>query len=127
MKTDFSHERVTEAARRYLAAIDSEPEKDIWDTWDGKPAEGASRSASDWSWADHGRKVEICLSDLRAALATAAEGKEMGLTELEKELLSALKVAKLWTDPEWVAWETVCKAIASADRAATASEGNNDD
>ncbi len=65
-----SNMSVAEAAKRYLAAIDSEPENDIWDTWDGKPAEGASKTASDASWADHGQKVEARLSDLRAALAT---------------------------------------------------------
>lgn len=66
-----SHVAVTEAAKRYLAAIDSDPENDIWDTWDGKPAEGALKTASDSSWADHGQKIEARLSELRAALATS--------------------------------------------------------
>lgn len=65
---------VAEAAKRYLAAIDSEPENDIWDTWDGKPAKGALKTASDASWADHGQQVEARLSDLRAALAAIPEG-----------------------------------------------------
>lgn len=65
-----SHVAVTEAAKRYLAAIDSDPENDIWDTWDGQPAEGALTTASDASWADHGQKIEARLSELRAALAT---------------------------------------------------------
>ena len=64
---------LADAVSNYLAAIDSEPEKDIWDTWDSKPAKGASKSASDWSWAEHGLKIEGCLADLRAALA-ATEG-----------------------------------------------------
>ena len=69
-----THVAVAEAAKRYLAAIDSDPENDIWDTWDGKPAEGALKTASDASWADHGQKIEARLSELRAALATT-EGK----------------------------------------------------
>lgn len=66
-----THMTVTEAAKRYLAAIDSEPENDIWDTWDGKPAEGAPKMASDASWAEHGQTIEVRLSELRAALANA--------------------------------------------------------
>lgn len=69
-----SNTTVTEAAKRYLAAIDSDPENDIWDTWDGKPAEGALKTASDASWADHGQKIEARLSEMRAALA-ATEGQ----------------------------------------------------
>lgn len=64
---------VAEAAKRYLAAIDSGPESDIWDTWDGKPAKGATKTASDASWAEHGQKIEARLSELRAALT--AEGQ----------------------------------------------------
>lgn len=57
---------VTEAAKRYLAAIDSERKR----TSGTRGTEGASKSASDWSWAEHGKKIEACLSDLRAALAS---------------------------------------------------------
>ncbi|WP_331373827.1 hypothetical protein [Sinorhizobium chiapasense] len=63
-------EKLQQAVAAYLSAIDSEPEKDIWDTWDGKPAKGAEKTSSDAAWADHGQRVEACLTDVRAALAT---------------------------------------------------------
>ncbi|ASP84278.1 hypothetical protein CDO26_06445 [Sinorhizobium meliloti] len=57
----------------YLAAIGAEPEKDIWDTWDGKPADGAEKTSSDAAWADHGQRIENCLSSVRAAVGKAGE------------------------------------------------------
>jgi hypothetical protein len=36
-------------------------------------------------------------------------------TSAAAEMLAALKMAKLWTDPEWVAWEHICKAIDRAE------------
>ena len=70
--TPQKHVKLAEAVNAYLSAVDSEPENDIWDTWDGNPAEGASKTASDNSWAEHGQKIEACLSELRAL---ATEGK----------------------------------------------------
>lgn len=61
------------AVADYLSAIDAEPEKDIWDTWDGKPADGAQKTSSDAAWADHGQRIEDSISKLRDALRKAGE------------------------------------------------------
>lgn len=52
----------------YLAAIDADPVKDIWDTWDGKPKEGAEMTSSDAAWEEHGENAMRCLKRLRDAL-----------------------------------------------------------
>lgn len=56
------------AVAAYLTAIDAEPEKDIWDTWDGKHVDGADKTSSDFAWAAHGQKIEASLAALRVAL-----------------------------------------------------------
>lgn len=53
----------------YLAAIDADPVKDIWDTWDGKPKQGAEMTSSDQAWEEHGQNAARCLKRLRDALS----------------------------------------------------------
>lgn len=64
---------IENAARAYVASVNGEPEKDCWDTEDGKEAPGAQRFASDWSWEAYDDKKQKAFDDLRAALA-ASEG-----------------------------------------------------
>jgi hypothetical protein len=57
--------------------------------------------------------------DMSAAL-TPIEAAQLAqaispATSAAAEMLAALKMAKLWTDPEWVAWEHICKAIDRAE------------
>jgi len=63
------------AASAYVASVNGEPEKDCWDTEDGKEAPGALRFASDWAWQEYDIKKQKAFDDLRAALsAPEAEG-----------------------------------------------------
>lgn len=62
-------EDVVEAARRYVDAVNGEPEKDCWDTEDGKEAPGAARFASDWAWQEYDAKKQAAFDALRAALS----------------------------------------------------------
>lgn len=62
------------AAINYIAAVNGEPEKDGWDTEDGKEAPGAERFASDWSWREYDVKKQKAFDDLRAAVAGSRAG-----------------------------------------------------
>jgi hypothetical protein len=53
-------------ARAYIEAVEHEPELDILDTEDGLPAEGATKSASDWSWRAHDNAKQKAFDALRA-------------------------------------------------------------
>ncbi|MBX4984393.1 hypothetical protein [Rhizobium lentis] len=58
------------------SAVDSvncEPEKDCWDTEDGKEAPGAEGFASDWSWQEYDAKKQQVFDTLRVALGQATE------------------------------------------------------
>jgi hypothetical protein len=62
------------AAMAYVESVHGEPEKDCWDTEDGKEAPGANRFASDWSWKAYDDKKQKAFEDLCATLSTASEG-----------------------------------------------------
>jgi len=63
------------AAMAYVASVHGEPEKDWWDTEDGKEAPGADRFASDWAWKEYDDKKQKAFDDLRALLASPTEGQ----------------------------------------------------
>lgn len=72
-------EVVVEAAREYFAALESQPEKDCWDTESGEEEPGAEKFASDWSWQDHHAKIIDARNKLRAALSNPAPGHGEGV------------------------------------------------
>lgn len=70
-----SHLRaIADAAQAYVDAVNGEPEKDCWDTEDGKEAPGALRFASDWAWQEYDVRKQKAFDALRASLA--AEGPQ---------------------------------------------------
>ncbi len=68
---------IADAAQAYVESVNGEPEKDCWDTEDGKEAPGAHRFASDWAWQEYDVKKQKAFDALRAALATT-EGSGNG-------------------------------------------------
>ena len=67
--TEFEQLRaIKTAAQAYIEAVSGEPEKDCWDTPDGKEAPDAERFASDWSWREYDAKKQKAFDELRAAL-----------------------------------------------------------
>lgn len=62
-------EELEAAASAYVASVNGEPEKDCWDTEDGKEAPGAERFASDWSWQEYDAKKQKAFDELRAVLS----------------------------------------------------------
>lgn len=74
---------IANAAQAYVESVDREPEKDCWDTEDGKEAPGALRFASDWAWQEYDVKKQKAFDDLRAALAiTNAPSPETNTTAI---------------------------------------------
>lgn len=72
--TEFAQLRaIKEAAQAYVDAVSGEPEKDCWDTPDGKEAPGADRFASDWSWREYDAKKQKAFDALREALGDTNE------------------------------------------------------
>ncbi len=61
-------EAIAKAAQDYVDAVSGEPEKDCWDTEDGKEAPGAERFASDWAWKDYDDAKQKAFDNLRALL-----------------------------------------------------------
>lgn len=66
-------EKIKKAAQAYVDRVSGDPEQDIWDTEDGKPAEGAQRTSSDWAWKAYDDAKQKAFDDLRAALGEAVE------------------------------------------------------
>lgn len=66
-------EAIKKAAQAYVDRVNGDPEQDIWDTEDGKFAEGAQRTSSDWAWKAYDDAKQKAFDDLRAALGEAAE------------------------------------------------------
>ena len=60
---------IANAAQAYVESVNGEPEKDCWDTEDGKEAPGAERFASDWAWQEYDAKKQKAFDSLVAALA----------------------------------------------------------
>lgn len=56
------------AAAQYISSVNGEPEKDCWDTEDGKEAPGAERFASDWAWKAYDDKKQKAFDALADAL-----------------------------------------------------------
>lgn len=77
-----SHLRaIADAAQAYVESVNGEPQKDCWDTEDGKEATGAERFASDWAWQEYDAKKQKAFDALRASLtpnATPTEGSDNG-------------------------------------------------
>ena len=69
-------EALAKAAQDYVDAVSGEPEKDCWDTEDGKEAHGAERFASDWAWKDYDDAKQKAFDNLRAMLAAAPAKQE---------------------------------------------------
>lgn len=67
---------VVAAAQRYVDAVNGQPEKDCWDTEDGKPDDGAERFASDWAWKAYDDKKQQAFDALCAALSTPKGSSE---------------------------------------------------
>lgn len=66
---------IRDAAAAYVTSVNGEPEKDCWDTEDGKEAPGAERFASDWSWKAYDDAKQKAFDALRAAIsASEVEG-----------------------------------------------------
>lgn len=59
---------VRNAARAYVDSVSGDPERDIWDTEDGKFQEGAQRTSSDWAWKAYDDAKQKAFDNLRAAL-----------------------------------------------------------
>lgn len=64
---------IARAAQVYVESVDGMPEKDCWDTEDGKEAPGALRFASDLAWQEYDVKKQKAFDDLRAALDTTED------------------------------------------------------
>ena len=62
------NERLRAAIAAYVGSVNGEPEKDIWDTEDGKPSEGADRTSSDWAWKEYDDKKQAAFDALESAL-----------------------------------------------------------
>lgn len=74
VETEFAQLRtIKKAAIAYVDAVNGEPEKDCWDTPDGKEAPGADRFASDWSWREYDAKKQKAFDALRQALGDTDE------------------------------------------------------
>ena len=71
-------EVVAKAAQDYVDAVSGEPEKDCWDTEDGKEAPGAIKFASDFAWRNYDIAKQRAFDNLRAALAAAPAKQEGG-------------------------------------------------
>lgn len=69
---------IANAAEAYIASVNGEPEKDCWDTEDGKEAPGAERFASDWAWQEYDAKKQKAFDDLLAALIPQQKGNADG-------------------------------------------------
>ncbi len=54
----------------------------------------------------------------RLAAEAEADSRDLQhLRELNADMLAALQIAKRWADPDRVAWEAICAAIAKAEAA----------
>lgn len=62
------NDRLRAAITAYVCSVNGEPEKDIWDTEDGTPSEGADRSSSDWAWKEYDDRKQAAFDALVAAL-----------------------------------------------------------
>ena len=69
-------EAIAKAAQDYVDAVSGEPEKDCWDTEDGKEAPGADKFASDWAWKEYDDAKQKAFDNLRAMLAAAPAKQE---------------------------------------------------
>lgn len=64
---------IAKAAREYVDAVNGEPEKDCWDTEDGKEAPRAEKFASDWAWQQYDDAKQKAFDNLCATIGALSE------------------------------------------------------